>query len=178
MDWEEGGGGDELGIDHHQRLASTAPEDTGVVEARNVDVGFEFPFAVLGWGRRYTECRDRRDASHATCWANVMDVVLGTRLFPWSRVLAIANKADICFAEDILLVISIGNDAADDQILIFGPVRQGDDRWIPKYSSIGLCARWNLRNVLNNGWKTNMVGKPVWFQRALEQDVKGWIEQG
>ena len=123
MDWEGGGRADELGIDHHQRLASTAPEDTRVVEARDVDVAAEFAFAVLGWGRRHTECRDWRGAPHATCWTNVKDIILGTRLLPWSRVLAMASKTNVCFAEDILLVVSICNDAADHQILVLGPVR-------------------------------------------------------
>ena len=123
MEWEGEGGGDELGIDHHQRLASTAPEDTGVVEAGDVDVAAEFAFAVLGWGRRYTECRDRRDASHAACRANVEDIILRARFLPRSRVLTLAGKTNICFADDILLVVSICNYAADDQVLVLGPVR-------------------------------------------------------
>ena len=171
-----GGGGDELGIDHHQRLAFTAPENTGVMEAGDVDVGAEFAFAMLGWRRRYAECRDWRGAPHAACWAKVKDIILGTRLLPRSRVLAMASKTYICFADDILLVVSICYDATDDQILILGPVRKGDDRWIPKHSPIGLCIRLNLRDVLNNVWKTDVVRKPVWFKRALEQDVEGPIE--
>ena len=115
-------GGDELGIDHHQRLASPAPEYTRVVEARDVDIAAESAFAVLGWGGRYTECGDRCNAPHAACWTNVKDVILGARLLPWSRVLVIANITNVCFAEDILLMVSICKDAADDQILVLGPV--------------------------------------------------------
>lgn len=78
-------------------------------------------------------------------------IVLRTRLFPWPRILAGSNVADIGFAQDIFLVVSIRHDPAYDQILILGPVWQRNYGWIPEYSGFWLQrAWWDLRNVLDN----------------------------
>lgn len=81
------------------------------------------------------------------------EIVLRTWLLPWRRILAGSNIADIGLAQDVLLVIAISDDPADNQILVLGPVWQRDYGWIPEHSGLWFQrAWWNLRDVLNDVW--------------------------
>lgn len=126
------GGEHELRVDHHQRLALSAPENAWVVEARNINIGSEFPLATLRRCGRDAQSHGARSASHATGRTNMANIIPGTRLFARPRIFRFPDIADICLAQHVLLVVPIRDDSADQQILIFRPIRKRDDGRIPE----------------------------------------------
>lgn len=79
------------------------------------------------------------------------EVILGAWLLAWHCIFAGPNVANIGLTQDVLLVVTVCDDSADDQVLVRGPVRQGNDGRIPEHSGFGLRgAWWDLRNVVDS----------------------------
>lgn len=77
-----------LRVHHHQRLASSTPEDSWVVKAWYIDVGSEFTSTVLGRRGRNTERERRRGTAHTASWTDIEEIVLSTRLLAGPGILA------------------------------------------------------------------------------------------
>ena len=162
-----------LRVDHHQRLALSAPENAWVVEARDIDKGSEFPLATLCRCGRDAQSHRARDASHTTCRANMVNIVRGTRLFARSCIFRSTNIADICLAQHIFLIVPVRSDSAHQQILIFRPIWKGYDSWIPENPIVGaLRIGGNIGYVLDDIWQPDMVSIRVRRYGALEESVQ------
>ena len=166
-----------LGIDHHQRFAFAAPKDARIVETGNVHIGAKFAFALLCRCWRHAESDRRIYTPHATRWSYVVKIILCTWYFAIPSIATIAHVTDVGLTEDVLLMVPIRHDSAHDEILVFGPIGKRYDGRIPEDSCIlAHGVRRYFRDVVDDVWKSNMVGISVGPHRTFKQDSEVGIE--
>ena len=84
--------------------------------------------------------------------------------------------AGIGFANDIVLVQTLGKNPAHEKIWILGPGRESENGWIPKVSSLGdgRLGRYE-RDVPDEIGQSDVVSMFVWLASAGPKDCKAWI---
>ena len=125
-----------LCVDHHQWFTFATPEDARIVEAGNVHVRAKLAFTLFCRRWRHTESDWWRYTSHATSWAYVLQIILCTWFFSHPGLAPIPDVTDIGLAKNILLVISVRYDPANDKVLIFRPIRKRYDSRVPEDSCV------------------------------------------
>ena len=83
------------------------------------------------------------------------------------------NVADVSFAEEIFLVITIREDSANDEVLILGPIWKSNQRRVPEDSGLGFRRScWYLRDVLDDIRKPRVTRVLVCLEWTCEQRLK------
>lgn len=87
------------------------------------------------------------------------------------------NVADVSFAEDAFLVITIRDDSTNDEVLILGPVWKSNQRRVPEDSELRFRRScWYLRDVLDDIRKPSVPRVLVCLDWTCEQRLKNWIK--
>ncbi len=74
-------------------------------------------------------------------------------------------------------MVTVRDDAANEEVLVLGPVRKGDDGWVPEDAMVCFRSEGCLRDVLDDVWKADVARVSVGFHGALEEDIKSGIER-
>ena len=87
------------------------------------------------------------------------------------------NVADVSFAEDAFLVITIRNDSTNEEALILGPVWKSNQRRVPEDFELRFRRScWYLRDVLGDIRKPRVPRVLVCLDWTCEQRLKNWIK--
>ena len=85
----------------------------------------------------------------------------------------LTHVADICLANDILLMVSIRHNSANDKILVLCPIRERDDGRVPEDSILRLQrVWWYLRDVADNGRDSDVICEAVCLNGTLPKDLQ------
>lgn len=74
-------------------------------------------------------------------------------------------------------MVTVRDDAADEQVLSLGPVGKGNDGWVPEYAVVGFRSEGGLRDVQNDVREANVAGVFVGLDGASEEDLESGIER-
>lgn len=110
-----------LRVDHHKGLAPATVKDTGVVEAGNIHEHADVVAAAGSRCGRHIEGQRGPSATHP-CLASQESERLFVALFLVGT--SFSSDANVGLTDEVLLVASIGDDSADEEILVFRPIGQ------------------------------------------------------